>query len=385
MTPLACQKSLFSLPDGLHYLNCAYMSPATKQVEGAGIQGVQRKRVPTMVAPRDFFTESDAIRAAFAGLVGGDSARVAIIPAVSYGAATVVKNLRPRPGQTVVVAHDQFPSFVYAWQRLEELGVRLVTVAPPSDAPNRGEAWNERLLEAVTPDTLLVALPHVHWSDGTRFDLEAIGERAREVGAALVVDGTQSLGAMPFDVSGLRPDALLAAGYKTLMGPYGLGYAHYGPRFDGGDPLEESWLGRKDVEDFSRLTDYSLEYAPGAARYDVGERCNFILLPMGLAALAHLREWEPARVQAYCRQLMAGAVQELRDMGYWLEDEAWRAHHLFGVRLPAGLSMARVQESLAKHHVALSLRGDALRVSLNVYNDEEDVAALVAALREARG
>ena len=57
------------------------------------------------------------------------------------------------------------------------------------------------MLEAIDARTAIVALGHVHWTDGTQFDLEAIGARAREVGAALVVDGTQSVGAMPFDVA----------------------------------------------------------------------------------------------------------------------------------------------------------------------------------------
>jgi selenocysteine lyase/cysteine desulfurase len=66
---------------------------------------------------------------------------------------------------------------------------------------------------------------HVHWSDGSRFDPAEIGARARAVGAALIIDGTQSVGALPFDVRALFPDALICAGYKWLMGPYGIGLA----------------------------------------------------------------------------------------------------------------------------------------------------------------
>ena len=115
----------------------------------------------------------------------------------------------------------------------------------------------------------------MHWTDGTRFDLAAIGARAREVGAALVVDGTQSVGALPFDVQQLRPDALVCATYKWLMGPYSLGFAYLGPRFDDGEPLEETWIGRRGSENFKELVDYQDDYQPGALRYDVGERSNF--------------------------------------------------------------------------------------------------------------
>jgi len=124
----------------------------------------------------------------------------------------------------------------------------------------------------------------VHWTDGTRFDLVAIGRAARRVGAAFVVDGTQSVGALPFDVREIQPDALVCAGYKWLLGPYAMGAAYFGPRYDAGDPIEENWITRRGSDDFQRLVAYQDEYAPGAIRYDVGERSNFILLPMFIAA-----------------------------------------------------------------------------------------------------
>ncbi|MBI4409800.1 MAG: aminotransferase, partial [Gemmatimonadetes bacterium] len=55
MTMLSCQKQLFSLPDNVHYLNCAYMSPLLRRVEQAGIEGLRRKRLPAGIAPEDFF------------------------------------------------------------------------------------------------------------------------------------------------------------------------------------------------------------------------------------------------------------------------------------------------------------------------------------------
>lgn len=382
---LPCQRDRFSLPEGMHYLNCAYMSPLPKPVEDAGIEGVRRKRDPTRVTPQDFFTGADHARGLLARLVNApDPARIALIPGVSYGMATVARNLRLEAGQNVVVAAAQFPSNVYGWRRAcEESGAELRAVAPPSGSPARGAEWNARLLEAVDGRTALVALGHVHWADGTRFDLEAIGARAREVGAALVIDGTQSVGALPFDVQAIRPDALVVAAYKWMMGPYSTGFAWYGERFDGGVPLEESWLARKGSEDFSRLVDYADDYQPGAARYDVGERANFALLPMLAAAVELLLEWRPERVRDYCRALTRDLLAEAASLGFTVEDEAWRGAHLFGLRLPPGVEMARLQQALAERKVFVSIRGDAVRVAPNVYNDERDVAALAEALRAA--
>ena len=382
---LSCQRDRFHLPDGLHYLNCAYMSPLLRRVEDAGVAAIHRRRDPTSITAESFFTESDRARELFAGLVRSpEPQRVAIVPGVAYGMATVARNLRLEAGQNVVVARGQFPSNVYGWSRLCARAVaELRVVDPPERAEGRGREWNARLLEAVDARTGVVALGNVHWADGTRFDLEAIGARAREVGAALVIDGTQSVGALPLDVRRVQPDALICAGYKWLMGPYSLGVAWYGPRFDDGEPLEETWLGRRGSEDFARLVDYEDEYQPGAVRYDMSERSSFVLMPMLIAALEQITAWRPHEVQHYCRGLTAELVAEARSLGYTVEDEAWRGAHLFGIRLPAGADLPRLQSLLRERRIAVSLRGDAVRVAPNVYNDAADVSALAEILRDA--
>jgi selenocysteine lyase/cysteine desulfurase len=383
---LSCQRDLVHLPDGLHYLNCAYMGPLLKSVEEAGIAALHRRRDPTAITAPDFFSGADRARALFAQLVGGEAARVSIIPGVSYAMATVAKNLRLRAGQNVVVAHAQFPSNVYGWRRrCTEAGASLRTVSPPDAAEGRGREWNARLLEAIDADTALVALGNVHWADGTRFDLERIGRRTREVGAMLVVDGTQSVGAMPFDVAAVRPDVLVCAAYKWLLGPYTLGLAYYGERFDGAAPLEETWLARRGSEDFARLVEYDDEYQPGAARFDMAERSSFVLMPMLIAALEQVLAWGPANLQAYCGELTRGLISEARGLGYAAEDDAWRGAHLFGLRAPAGADSARLQAALRERRVLVSQRGDAVRVAPHLYNTPDDVAALADALRAAQG
>jgi len=381
---LPCQKRLFSLDENVHYLNCAYMSPLLRSVEVAGVAGIVRKRNPGALQQHDFFAESDVLRQRFAQLINApDPQRVALIPSASYGVAIAAQNVSTRPGQHVLIAHEQFPSNVYAWQALRNKGVVVKTVMPPERTRGRAQVWNERLLEAINRDTAVVALGHVHWAHGTRFDLEAIGERAREVGAALVIDGTQSVGALPFDVQHIQPDALICAGYKWLLGPYASGVAYFGPRFDGGEPLEQNWLLRLGSEDFSRLVAYEDRYQPGALRYDAGGRSNFILVPMLIAALEQLLEWGVEGVQAYCRHLTQAFVAEVRNLGYWVEEERGRSAHLFGLRAPAGLDPVALSQVLAAQNIFVSVRGDFIRVSPHLYNDERDFEALLDVLKRA--
>ncbi len=381
---LSCQREAFSLPDGSHYLNCAYFGPLPKVTEEAGITGVRQKRAPMLVHPPDFFTNSDRVRELFARLVhASDPNSIAIIPSASYGVAVAARNIPVERGQNIVLLDEAFPGNVYAWRRkAEEAGAHIRTIAPP-DTACRGAAWNERLLDAIDADTAVVTAPHVHWTDGTVFDLVAIGARAREVGAALIVDGTQSVGAMPFDVQEVQPDALIVAAYKWLLGPYSTGAAYFGPRFEGGVPLEETWIGRERSDDFQHLVEYESTYQPGAIRYDVGERSNFILVPMLVASLGLVLEWTPAGVQDYCRRLSEPLIRESMALGFSLEEDAWRGEHLFGMRMPEGLELAALEAELEARNIFVSLRGSALRVSPHLYNDEDDVGALIDALKAA--
>lgn len=381
---LNCQKHLFQLPEDLHFLNCAYVAPLPRAVEIAGIEGMRKKRNPADIRPEDFFEDSDRVRRLFARLIGADAGSVALVPSVSYGIATAARNVPIARGQKIVIMHEQFPSNVYVWRRLAaERGAEIRTVQPHDGPTGRAASWNERILEAIDAETAVVAMPNVHWADGTRFDLEAIGRRAREVGAALVVDGTQSVGALPFDVGTVRPDVLVCAGYKWMFGPYGTALAYFSKSVHDGVPLEENWITRRNSERFSSLVDYEDQYQPGAIRYDAGERSNFILLPMMAAALELVLKWSPEAIQEYCRGLTHELFREARDMGYRIEDEGGRGAHLFGIRLPADIPPERLRETLDAHGVAVSVRGSAVRISPHVYNDAADVEALRDALAAA--
>ena len=386
---LPCQRHHFSLPDDFHYLNCAYMGPLPLVAERAGIEGLRAKRFPQAIAPEDFFAPVDGLRERFARLIGeADPTRIATVPSVSYAVSAIARNTRAGRGSNVVIVHEQFPGNVYPWRRLVAgQGGELRVVRPPGEG-GRGEGWTGRILDRIDAGTVAVAMGTVHWTDGTRFDIEAVRARTRDVGAALVLDGTQTVGAAPIDVAALDPDALVVAGYKWLLGPYSLSLAWFGDRYLDGVPLEETWIARRGSEYFAGLVDYVDEYQPGALRFDVGQRSNFALVPALSASLDLVLEWRPERVSDYCAALMDGAFTRLRDLGVRVENSRWRSPHLFGLGLPPGAGPDRLKAALARHRVGVSFRGASVRVSPSVYNTKDDVAALVAAfeatLAEAR-
>ena len=372
---LPSQRHLFELPDDLTWLNCAYMSPQMRAVSDAGREALGRKARPWQLRPEDFFTESEALRRLFATLVGADAEGVALVPSASYGLGVAAANTPVRVGQRLLVLADEFPSNVYPWRDLaERSGGQVVAVRRPEDGD-----WTRAVLAELDERTALVALPHCHWTDGGLVDLARVGDRAREVGAALAVDATQSLGALPLDVAEVKPDFLVAAGYKWLMGPYSQGYLYVAPRWRSGRPLEHNWLLREGSEDFARLVDYRDGFQPGARRFDVGERSNFVLVPMALAALRQLLAWGVADTQESLRVLTERVARGARALHLEVPPEGLRAGHLLGLKQRGGYG-PEVAARLAARKVFVSVRGDSLRVSPHLYNTEADVDRLLEEL-----
>jgi selenocysteine lyase/cysteine desulfurase len=280
-----------------------------------------------------------------------------------------------------LMVHEEFPSDVYAWEGVcMEKGLVTKTIMPPQTLENRGKIWNETLLNSINANTSMVVISPTHWADGTRFDLEEIGRQCRLYGALFVVDGTQSTGALPIDIQVFKPDALINAGYKWLLGPYSSGVAYFGEYFDTGSPIERNWINRIGSENFRNLVNYQDHYRPKADRYNMGERSNFILNPMMVAAMTQLLDWGVDNIQNYCKNLLEEPLKILQERGFWVENEAFRSNHLVGLRLPMGADVVKVQAEMKKRNVVISYRGEAIRVSPNVYNDQNDIDVMVDGL-----
>jgi selenocysteine lyase/cysteine desulfurase len=377
---LPCQRHLFDLPDEVHYLNCAYISPLMFSVADAMRAGLQREMRPWEILASDFFHLPELARGLFASLIAARNDDIALVPSASYGMATAAANLELGPGESVLLLADQYPSNVYVWRELaRRKGANLKQVPRPSDGD-----WTAAVLAAIDETVAIAALPNNHWMDGGLLDLKAIAAALRRVGAGLAIDASQSLGALPLDVGEVQPDFLVAAGYKWMMSPYGLSYLYVAPHRHGGRPLEENPHNRAAGEDFPRLAELKDAYAEGARRFDAGERANFTLLPGAVSALKQLNAWTPARIAKSLAEKTASLAEAAADLGLSALPEGRRAGHFLGLRFPAsdypdgpppGLAHA-----LAAAKVFVSLRGSSLRVTPHLYNDEADAKALLKVL-----
>jgi selenocysteine lyase/cysteine desulfurase len=371
------QRELFDVPDDVAYFNCASLAPLLRASVEAGAAASARRARPWLTGGRDWFTEADERRALFAELAGVDPEGVALVPATSYGLAVAAANLTARPGQRVLVLAGDYPSNRYTWQRFAgRTGAEVVTVERRD-----GQRWGEAVVAALDERVAVVAVLATHWTDGGSVDLAAIGARAREAGAALVVDASQAVGAMPLDWRRIRPDYLVTVGYKWLLGPFALGYLHVAEPHRDGVPLEENWISRLGSEDFAALVDYQDRYQPGARRFDVGQRTHFETTPMATAALRQLLDWEVPRIAATLGRLTGRIQDEVEAIGLRLTSSD-RVPHMLGIDLP-DQALGAVAGALADAGVYAGVRGSSLRVSPHLWTTDQDVERLVSALTKA--
>ena len=373
---LPFMRSQYGIPQDVTYFNCAYLSPLHKRVEEACLKGMNRKARPWEIKPHHFFDESDELRGQFGLLANCPSGSVALVPSVSYAIGIAAANLPLEAGQHVLVLAEQFPSNFYPWKvKADEVGAGMRIVPRPQDGN-----WTAAILNHMDQKTAIVALPNCHWTDGTLVDLVTISEACHRGNIPLVLDVTQSMGAMPLDIERIKPAYLVSAGYKWMQGPYGLSYFYVAPEYQNGKPLEYNWITRADSENFARLVDYVDELSPGASRFDMGERSNTLLHPMGLAAISLLLEWDVHRLadtlEAYNQRL----IEACAELGFTVAPKAYRSPHLLGLRFPGKLPSTLAGE-LAEKNIYVSVRGDAIRVSPHLYNDDNDLDRFLEALK----
>jgi selenocysteine lyase/cysteine desulfurase len=378
MMPVGSQRDLFDVPDDIVYMNTANMSPLLRAVREAAERGLAQRAAPWRITAADWFTDVERVRTGFAGVMGVESEGVAVVPSTSYALAIAARNLAARAGEQVLVLAAEYPSNYYTWKRFcERTRSDLVVVEREP-----GQSWTDAVLAYTGERTRLVAVPNVHWTDGSWVDLPAVAIAARRAGAALVIDASQSLGAVPLDVASIQPDFVVSVGYKWLLGPFGLGCLYVAEQHRDGEPLEENWINREGSDDFASLVDYADLYRPGSRRFDVGQRTNFGLVPMAVAATQQLLEWTVAGVAASLEAVTDEIANRASELGLSVPVRDQRGPHMLGIKVPRDRAIA-LGRQLEQAGIVASVRGSSLRIAPHLHTNASDIDRLLQALTEA--
>jgi selenocysteine lyase/cysteine desulfurase len=377
-SPTGSCRGLFDVPEDVAYFNVANLAPHLHSVRRAGDEALDRRGRPWTIKPTDWFSDVERLRVLFGKVVGADAEGIALIPATSYGFAVAARNLSIQAGERIVVLAEEYPSGIYTWQQLaRSTGAELFTVTRDAS-----QTWTEAILDCLDERASIVSVPQVHWTDGALVELAPVAARARELGANLVIDASQSAGAMPLDVASIKPDFLITVGYKWLLGPFGLGYLYVAEHHRQGQPIEQNWILRAHSEDFARLVDYRDELQPGARRYDVGQRTNFELTPMAIAALEQILDWNVAGIATTLHALNVQVAAQARELGLAPLPDNQRGPHILGIRLPEA-ARSRTLGALADNGCYAAIRGGSLRIAPHLHITDRDIESLIAGLRAA--
>ncbi len=321
----------------------------------------------------------DTLRQATARLLGAQPDEIACGSNASEALCSAAWALSPGADRNVVSARVDHPTTVYPWSRVARLTGCDVRLAGDHDNlidPNE-------LIDLIDDRTSAVCISHVQYSTGQRLDLAVLAEVAHNHGAILVVDATQSAGAVPIDVLAQDIDVLVASGYKWLCGPFGAAILFV--RRDLHDKLEPGLVGWRSTEQVWDFRADQLEWAPSARRFEFGTMAYGCAI--GLAtAIEYLLGIGIERIHSYNLALADHLVEGLARLGAQfvslpLENQQTS---IITMRFP-GRDQARVAQRLNEEGVVVSPRIGAIRFSPHLYNTADDIDRALDTLRSVLG
>lgn len=358
------------------YLDCAARAPMLRSVHAAGLAALQANATPWTQSFDALAAQVEAVRALAARLLDGDPDAVALVPSAAFALSTAARNLPLAPGEAVLLLEGQFPSNLLPWQqRCAEAGARITGVRR---AP--GQDWTDAVLAALAaePRVRVVALPQVRWDDGAVLDLDRIAPSVHAAGAALVLDLSQSLGALPADIARWRPDFVACVGYKWLLGPRGLAWLWAAPRWrEAGVAIEQHWSARDAGADWRFPVEAPPPSRHGARRFDAGELDEPLLLAMAAAGLEQVLAWGVPAIAAALGERTRALDAALDASGLSAWKTPGHAPHLTALRPPAE-RLDAVFDALVRERVACTRRHGLLRIAPHLHVTPDDMARVAA-------
>ena len=304
-------------------------------------------------------------------------ASVAVVGGASEGLGQLAALLSGPDGEVILVPSD-FPSVTYPWLAAHErsgMRIRWVPDVATKDL-------TQSMVDAISERTTVVCVSAVQFSTGTHVDVAALVARARSVGARVVVDVTQMAGAVPVTMSAWGADALVCSGYKWLSAPGGVALLAVTEDLAADIPPLVGWKGSAAPFDF---TPQELSLAADARRFELSTM-SYSAASGLLASIKLLGGIGLDSIREHADRLANSLVKRVAPLGWIpfrsLGDQS-ASGHIVSLRHPTA-AVEEVQAALAdEHRIITSSRAGGIRVSLHLYNSEDDVQALSERLSQS--
>jgi len=372
---MACRsaRTLFPVTATCAYMNNAADTPPPVPVAEAMVAFIEDNHSFGCQNFERWVATQERCRGAFARLVNADPAEIAFVKNTTQGLIIAAEAMPLRRGDLILVDDLEFPSNVLPWEMVaRRRGARVKTIRS-----RVGRVTPDQVEQAVNRQVKVLALSAVQYENGFFADLEAIGEICERSGVFFVVDAIQACGVMPVDVRRWRCTALATGGHKFLMSVGGCGFLYLcADALDRLEPVNVGWLGQRDPMAFSSTYDP----ADGARRVEEGNPSMVAIFGLD-ASLALLLDIGLDAVSSHVLALGRRLVEGLETKGYRVDSPQGDGERSSITLFRGGpLSSRMLHGRLAEAGVVTALRGNGLRASLHLYNDDEDIDRLLDAL-----
>ena len=320
---------------------------------------------------------NEAARASFAGLLHARPDDVAVTTSVSQGVSALVSALDLAAGRNrIVISEYEFPTVGQIAHAQELRGAEVVHVTPEAD----GRIPVERFAEAIDERTALVCCTALSFRSGHRHDVSAIAELGHSAGAVVLADSYQAIGALEVDVRTLGADVVTGGTVKYLLGSAGLAFMWVRSSLRSQLlPTQTGWFADEDIFAMS-IADYSPHAT--ARRFDSGTPPVPSLYP-GVAGMQLVAEVGVPAIESHVRSLVDRLFAGLDELGATVATS--RGEKEYGPLIcVVSTDPNALVDVLARDGFVTSTRDSNLRISLHLYNVEEDVDRLLAALAHHR-
>jgi selenocysteine lyase/cysteine desulfurase len=306
---------------------------------------------------------------------------VAIVSSATLALGQIAWWIRPGSGSNVVSVDLEFPSSTFPWFRIaEETGVEVRLVQARDDPAALSLAALERLTDR---NTAVICVSQVQFATGHRFDLTRLVELADACEAILVVDATQSAGALPLEPVAERVDFIVAGSYKWLCSPFGAAFCYLGARVR--DSFRPPIVGWRSAIDPYRLDARTMDLPPTARRLEFSTSSYGAAVALG-RSMNFVLELGVDRILEHNLALGTQLIDGLDELGATVltpRDPELRSG-IITARFP-GRDSEAVATELTDHGIVVSPRFGATRFSVHFYNDFSDVERALDALETVLG
>jgi selenocysteine lyase/cysteine desulfurase len=342
----------------------------------AAEEALKWKMLPFNIPDSAHFDLPDRVRAKIARIIGAQPDDVAITTGAGAGAACVAAGIDWQPGDEVLIGQREFPVHYSSWLAYEGAGELKMRVISPAGRFITADDY----IRAIGPRTRIVSASLVRFDDGARLDAARVAEACHSVGAMLLLDASQCVGAMPMAVAELGADFIVGSGYKWLLGPYGTGFFWVAPK--AGERLKIGPINYQALEgarNFSAFATATLRAVPGARRWDAAETANFTNLAALDASLDLVLAVGVDAVADHNHALVSQVIERLPGSHCTLASPAERERRgpYLCIAARDASETKTLFDRLRANRIFVSLREGSIRIAPYLYNTPEQISRIM--------